>query len=286
MLRLIALLLALAVVGGVGYLELDAREDKERAATNRKVKAKERATKAAKKASAVTTNKTWEDRLPPYREGIPTDAAKRAAADLYDDVKNAYQVPFPKMDIIKAKIEELGAKYSDTNSYKAARKRAQHEYSVIYKDAPTSLNVEKWYTNQPKHDLPYNQPTMLVFWEVWNPHGRRELPKTVQAISKKFGIQVVGLTKVTRTATDEKVRDFIKEKKLTFPIAKENGDLSKYFGVNGIPAVAVVKFGRIIWRGHPAQVTDSMIYGWRNGDPFAPSQPLFRKDRKQPAPAE
>ena len=56
--------------------------------------------------------------------------------------------------------------------------------------------------------------------------------------------------------------EFIKDNKVTYPTAKENGDLSKHFNVSGIPAAAVVKGGKIIWRGHPGRLNDSMIDGW------------------------
>ena len=36
-------------------------------------------------------------------------------------------------------------------------------------------------------------------------------------------LRVVGITKVTRSATDEKVLDFLEQKKLSFPMAKHNG---------------------------------------------------------------
>ena len=49
---------------------------------------------------------------------------------------------------------------------------------------------------------------------------------------------------------------------MTYPTAKENGDLSKHFNVSGIPAAAVVKGGKVVWRGHPGRLNDSMIDGW------------------------
>ena len=53
---------------------------------------------------------------------------------------------------------------------------------------------------------------------------------------------------------------------VSYPIAKESGDaLSKHFGVRGIPAAAMVKDGKVVWRGHPARLTDDMIEGWING---------------------
>ena len=57
--------------------------------------------------------------------------------------------------------------------------------------------------------------------------------------------------------------DFIAENKVTYPIAKEQGDeMSKAFNVSGIPAAAVVKNGTVVWRGHPARLDDAKISGW------------------------
>ena len=97
----------------------------------------------------------------------------------------------------------------------------------IGKAAPKGLDVEKWYTSESAIDFASDKPTLLVFWEIWCPHCRREVPK-LQATWDKYGdkIQMVGLTKITRSATEEKVTEFIAEEKVTYPTAKENGDLS------------------------------------------------------------
>ena len=75
-------------------------------------------------------------------------------------------------------------------------------------------------------------------------------------------LNIVGLTKITKSSTEAKVTQFIETNGLQFPIAKERGDLSQYFGVSGIPAAAVVKDGTIIWRGHPNGLNDALIQAW------------------------
>ncbi len=42
----------------------------------------------------------------------------------------------------------------------------------------------------------------------------------------------------------------------------ETGKLTEYFNVSGIPAAAVVKDGKIVWRGHPIRLTDEMLKNW------------------------
>ena len=72
---------------------------------------------------------------------------------------------------------------------------------------------------------------------------------------------MVGLTKLSRSSTEEKVLEFIKDNNVSYPTAKEDGERSKHFNVSGIPAAAVVKDGKVIWRGHLV-MTDTMIDGW------------------------
>lgn len=164
-------------------------------------------------------------------------------------------------DEAKAKIKELKDKYGATRAAKAAA-RLESELEIIGKDAG-KMQVEKFFQG----DLASldDGTTLLVFWEVWCPHCKREVPKLTETYDKfnSKGLKMVGLTKLTRDITEEQVISFLAENKVTYPIAKEQGDaMSQNFGVRGIPAAAVVKDGKVVWRGHPARLTDSMIEGW------------------------
>ena len=75
---------------------------------------------------------------------------------------------------------------------------------------------------------------------------------------------MVGLTKLTRGKSKEEAMSFLQEKNVTYPVAKESGDLSKHFNVSGIPAAAVVKDGTIVWRGHPGSLDDGTLEGFLN----------------------
>jgi thiol-disulfide isomerase/thioredoxin len=188
------------------------------------------------------------------------EKAEKAAAAIYESIGKAIREG--DTEGAKKKLSDLKAKYSNTTAYRRARK-IERELEVIGKAAPATMEVEKWYTSESKIDFASDKPTLLVFWEIWCPHCRREVPK-LQATWDKYNgkIQMVGLTKITRSATEEKVTEFIAEEKVTYPTAKENGDLSKHFNVSGIPAAAVVKGGKIVWRGHPGRLNDTMIDGW------------------------
>lgn len=181
---------------------------------------------------------------------------EKAAGALYEELSKL--MDDGKLAEAKVKVEELKTKYPNTTASKRARKMGD-ELAVVGNAAPVSIEVEKWY--QGKVELNGGKATLLVFWETWCPHCRNHVPeveKTFAELGSK-GLQVVALTKVTRSSTDEKVEEFIKEHKLTFPMAKETGSMSQAFAVSGIPAAAVVKDGKIVWRGHPAKLTDDVL---------------------------
>ena len=189
----------------------------------------------------------------------PADPALEAAADAA--VKEIQELAKSgKSEDARAKITEFNAKYAATTTAKRASKMLG-ELEVVGKPAPTSLTVDKWFQGEGKVNLASNKPTVFVFWEVWCPHCRRELPEMETGLWKTYKdkVQVVALTRLTKDKTEADVQKFIDENKLTFPIAKEPGDLAKYFAVSGIPAAAIVKDGKIVWRGHPNGLTDDVL---------------------------
>ena len=164
----------------------------------------------------------------------------------------------------RALLDEFEKKYAGTDAEKRLGP-LKAELEVVGKSAPAQFAVEKWYQGADAFSgIDGPGTSLLVFFEEWCPHCKREVPK-IESTFEKFkdrGLKVVALTKVTRGATDEKVESFIKANNLEFPVAKETGALSSYFGVSGIPAAAVVKDGKVVWRGHPARLTDGMIESW------------------------
>jgi thiol-disulfide isomerase/thioredoxin len=187
--------------------------------------------------------------------------ADKAAGQLFREANDA--IKSGDIKTARAKVKEVKQKYSTT---RAARSAAQLEgtLEIFGKDAG-SLTVEKWYGDK-ETTFEDGNATLVVFWEVWCPHCKREAPK-LQATYEKYnskGLNVVGLTRINKPdrAPEAMTVDFIKENNMTYPLAKENGSLANRFGVQGIPAAAVVKDGKIVWRGHPAQLDDKMIEGF------------------------
>ena len=187
---------------------------------------------------------------------------EEAASNLMKEAQEALKAN--QYDVAKTKLAELKDKYGSTRAGRASA-RMMSEVAIIGTDA-APLDVDKWF--QGKASLADSKATLVIFWEAWCPHCKEEMPKMPEVYHKwkGKGLNVVGMTKVTKSATDEKVESFIKENKIDFPVGKEkDGALSKAYNVSGIPAAALVKDGKIVWRGHPAKLTDEMIGQFLNG---------------------
>ena len=200
---------------------------------------------------------------PPGRGQAPAaaDPAKEAEAQALFEAANA-AITGGDYDTAKAKLAELKAGYSATQIWRRAQK-LEAEVAVIGNPAPSSLDVSNWLVGE-SVDISGSNPTMLVFFEEWCPHCKREVPNLINTYNtyKDRGLQVVGLTKVTRRSTDESVAAFLADSNVNYPVGKESGAISTQFNVSGIPAAAVVKDGVIVWRGHPARLSNAMIEGW------------------------
>jgi len=189
-------------------------------------------------------------------------------AQLEQEAKTAYTgvsqlVAAGRIDEAKSKLQGYGNKFASTQTGKRLQSLGR-ELAVVGIDRPSDWGIEKWFQGEHAIDLKSDGTTVVVFWETWCPHCRKEVPK-LQATYEKFsgrGLQMIGLTKINRSATEQAVKDIIAQNKVGYAIAKENGSATSYFAVSGIPAAAVVKGGKVVWRGHPARITDAMIEGW------------------------
>lgn len=160
-------------------------------------------------------------------------------------------------------MDAFMASYRNTQSGRQAAS-LHRELGVVGRAVPEEWNFAGWFQGENDIDLSSDGPTILVFWETWCPHCRRAMPTLQQTYAKykSRGLSIVGLTKLTRDSTDQKVTEFMAQHKLMYPMAKEDGTMSTYFNVGGIPSSAVLKNGKVVWSGHPAAINDGMIEGW------------------------
>ena len=213
-------------------------------------------------------NQLEKDILPRLTEVEKQAEVVYAEKKLAIDSKNAYNeinalVAQGKFDEAKVKVADFMKNYG-TTKYARGVARFQQELGVIGKEAPKEWGIEKWFQGEDEIDLNGSSTTVLVFWEIWCPHCVREVPKLQELYEKQKanGLQLVGLTKLSKSATEKKLADFINEKQVQYPIAKEDGSISKYFNVSGVPAAAVIRNGEVVWRGHPARLGEDLIQSW------------------------
>ena len=110
--------------------------------------------------------------------------------------------------------------------------------------------------------------TILIFGKfgAHTANGDSHYQYYIRKIYSDRGLKVVGFTKLSRGKTEDEVKTFLSENGISFPIAKESGDFSDSFNVSGIPAAAIAQNGTVIWRGHPARITDEMLEAWLEAD--------------------
>jgi peroxiredoxin len=136
---------------------------------------------------------------------------------------------------------------------------------LMNKEAP-ALEIEEWLGDDLGQISDHRgKAVLLVFWATWCPHCRKEMPKLQELWQKHQDddFMLIAVTRNSRGQTTEKVREYASENGLTMPIAIDPGGTSRAYGVSGIPAAAVVdKSGKVVWRNHPGQLTDSMLAEW------------------------
>eukprot|EP00667_Euglena_gracilis_P017113 EG_transcript_17997 len=147
--------------------------------------------------------------------------------------------------------------------------RVVSQLQVVGKPAPSpGLAAVQWLTTAGSGEgqalQRWSNLVVLYFWEMWCPHCRKHL-KQMQEVHVAFGshgLLVLGLTRMTKGVQEHSLRQLLTRTAITFPVGRETGDLSRAFAVRGVPAAAVVANGTVVWRGHPAHLTDRIIAQW------------------------
>lgn len=198
---------------------------------------------------------------PAPRAAAGRDLGRQEALALYGTIDDL--LAEGRVEEANQRLAEFKQEHAGTGAV-AWTKSLARELEVVGKPAPDDWFVEEWYQGESDIELSGSEPTLVIFWESWCPHCRKEMPKfqTIHEENKDKGLQVVGFTRLTREATEQSVKSVISENNVTYPIAKETGALATYFNVKGIPAAAVVKDGKIVWRGHPHRLNEEMLAGW------------------------
>jgi len=197
----------------------------------------------------------------PAQRPASNSAARAEATALYGQVDTL--IAQGKLEEANRSVAAFNEKHAGTQAVGWTRSLTR-ELAVVGKPVPGDWAIEKWYQGESDVELDGGRTTVLIFWESWCPHCKNEVPniQKLHDAHEAEGLQVLGVTRITKTATEESVKEFIAESGVTYPIAKETGALAEYFSVKGIPAAAVVKDGMIVWRGHPMRLTEELLDSW------------------------
>jgi thiol-disulfide isomerase/thioredoxin len=103
------------------------------------------------------------------------------------------------------------------------------------------------------------KPVLVEFWATWCPPCRKSIPhlNEVYAKYKDKGLTIVGIT----NEDEATVKKFQEKIPMTYNVAiNASQQLLQQFGVEGIPTAFLVdKSGKVVWTGHPMELTESMI---------------------------
>jgi hypothetical protein len=133
------------------------------------------------------------------------------------------------------------------------------ELDVIGTDA--ILPKPQWLSDAEGADWATGTTAVLV-WEAWCPHSRQQLERLAKTDGEfqGSGIQLLGLTQITRWATEESVAQAASDAGATFPMAQMKPALAHQLLAERVPAAAVIHDGRIIWRGPAQALQPSLVH--------------------------
>ncbi len=134
--------------------------------------------------------------------------------------------------------------------------------SLYQQGAPRDPGIVKVFQGSP--ELPRTGLEVVVMWETWCPYSQRIMP-VVEEIYRRHheeGLSVVGMTRVNRSSSDERVALFVRDQQVSFPVLKDSGKSWSYFDASGTPFVILLVDGKVVWKdgvSTPADLSTRLI---------------------------
>lgn len=172
-------------------------------------------------------------------ESGQTDNARETARDAYDRVMR--QASSENQTMVRRAKSCLAAVYIVNHEIDSAE--------ALYGEfkAPEKFGIE--HTFQGNFDLESKPFQLLIFFETWCPYSHQAMLR-VEEVNRQygqFGLNVLGLTNITMSSSQEEVDRYLAENKISFATFKENGRSWNYYGCDGTPSIRLLYRGYLIW---------------------------------------
>ncbi len=163
----------------------------------------------------------------------------------------AEKIARDNFELATTKIED-GSYTEDSKSALAATLISQgklDEATKLYGNFPTYPGLDKEFDIQGNFNPDESDILLIIFWEEWCPHCDKMMRKVEKLYRQyhNYGIDMVGVTELSKTSNLDNCKFFIKDRNISFPIIKETGKASKHFNATGVPSIRLVYRGKLIW---------------------------------------
>jgi non-specific serine/threonine protein kinase/serine/threonine-protein kinase len=183
-----------------------------------------------------------------------------------NEIERGYELALDVCERARASFAEDSSTFKLARTHLAAAHIARGDLdqaAALYDERmPQDPGFDFTYQGVP--DLLPEGPQILVMWETWCPYSQRALPiiENLYRRHHEEGLSVIGATRVTRTSSDERVRAFVRDQQVTFPVVHDSGKAWSYFEAKGTPYVILFADGRVVWKGSvdaPADLSDRLV---------------------------
>ena len=120
----------------------------------------------------------------------------------------------------------------------------------VGKKAP-EFTIRQWITeNPPVGKGSAGKARVVEFWATWCAPCVRSIPHLIE-LNNKYSKKGVEFISLSQDKSAEKLRKFVKQKKINYHVAIDNGT-ADWYGVTGYPTVFVLnRSGDVAWKGYP-----------------------------------
>lgn len=122
--------------------------------------------------------------------------------------------------------------------------------NLVGQDAPP-LVIRQWITeNPPDVNTLSGRVYVLEFWATWCTPCKQNIPHLIE-FNKKYKEKGVQLVALSQDKSVDLVSRFVQDKKISYPVAVDNGTVDRY-GIEAYPTIVVINHqGKVVWKGYP-----------------------------------